>query len=69
MVGGKSVWWPVFFAVFAIVFLGGAWGVWPSGEAAPETGERVIRALGALAMAAVGLEFLVAFIVALVADD
>jgi hypothetical protein len=69
MPGGKSIWWPVFFAVFAIGFLAGAWAVWPSGAAADGAGERVIRALGALAMGAVGLEFLVAFVVALVTDD
>jgi len=69
MPGGKSIWWPVFFGVFALGFLAGAWAVWPPHEVALASTEEVLRVLGALAMGAVGIEFLIAFVVALVTDD
>ena len=67
MRGRGAPWWPVLLGVFAAGFLAGAWEMWPAH--APGAPEGVLRTLGALAMAAVGVEFLIAAVVALLADD
>lgn len=64
---------PIFFGIFTVLFFLGAWGMWPPGLLAGPlseiAGDTALRALGALAMAGIGLEFLGAFVVSLVADD
>lgn len=64
---------PFFFGIFTVLFLAGAWAMWPpalfAGPLSGISGEAALRALGAVAMAAIGLEFLGAFVVSLVSDD
>lgn len=64
---------PVFFGAFALLFLGGAWAMWPPGifglPFADVPGGMLLRAIAAPVMAIVGLEFLGAFVVVLLADD
>jgi len=63
----------VFFGAFALLFLGGAYAMWPPGVLAVPFAEMaagmILRAVMSPVMAIIGLEFVGAFAVALLADD
>ncbi len=62
-----------FFGAFALLFLGGAWAMWPPGVIgtpfAEMGGGMLLRAVASPVLAIIGLEFLGAFVVSLLADD
>ena len=58
----KSAHGPLFFAVFALLFLGGSYAMWPPDFFdSPMTFAAVLRALASPVLAILGLEFLFAF--------
>ena len=64
---------PTFFAVIALLLLAGSYAMWPEGffgtAFAEMTGSMLLRAVSALILAAIGVEFLAALAILALSDN
>jgi hypothetical protein len=64
---------PLFFAVVAFLLFSGAYAMWPAGFfsalSSGLTGGLLLRAAASLVLAAIGVEFLGALVIAVVSDS
>ena len=71
--GIRSIAGPLFFAVFAVLFLGGSYAMWPpdffSASSSEMTTGVLLRVIASPVLAIVGPEFLGALVIAVVTDN